>query len=102
MGSALLVICALVLSAFIAFTPPSRLREYEVLQLLASYGPSYGLQLVERSAGRLKRGTIYVTLSRLEDRGLIVSHEEPGGLERGRLPRRVYRLTDAGRKCLTS
>jgi hypothetical protein len=29
-----------------------------VLELLASQGPMYGLQLVEASRGRLKRGTV--------------------------------------------
>jgi PadR family transcriptional regulator, regulatory protein AphA len=41
-------------------------------------------------------GQIYPELRRLEDAGLVGSREEP----RGRVPRRVYRLTAAGRRAL--
>jgi DNA-binding PadR family transcriptional regulator len=41
-------------------------------------------------------GQIYPELRRLEAAGLVESREEP----RGRLPRRVYSLTDAGRRAV--
>ena len=41
-------------------------------------------------------GQIYPELRRLEDAGLAVSREEP----RGRVPRRVYSLTDAGQRAV--
>ena len=41
-------------------------------------------------------GQIYPELRRLEEAGLVDSREEP----RGRLPRRVYSLTDGGRRAL--
>ena len=50
-------------------------KEAAVLDLLLAK-PSqamYGLELVNVSAGRLKRGTIYVTLDRMEDKGLVES-----------------------------
>ncbi len=43
-------------------------------------------------------GQIYPELRRLEAAGLVESREEP----RGQLPRRVYRLTDAGRAAFES
>ena len=36
----------------------------------------YGLQLVEQSEGALKRGTVYVTLGRMEAKGLVESEQE--------------------------
>ena len=58
----------------------------------------YGLELVEASDRRLKRGTIYVTLSRMETKGFIASRqEEPHAAAIG-LPRRMYRVTPYGLK----
>ena len=56
----------------------------------------YGLQLVEDSKGRLKRGTVYVTLGRMEEKGLIESELEPSPAGHGGLPRRLYRATGHG------
>lgn len=56
----------------------------------------FGLQLVERSGGRLKRGTVYVTLARMQEKGYVQSRTEPlqpGGIG---LPRRLYRPTTFG------
>jgi PadR family transcriptional regulator, regulatory protein AphA len=41
-------------------------------------------------------GQIYPELRRLEEAGLVASREEP----RGRVPRRVYSLTEAGRRAV--
>jgi DNA-binding PadR family transcriptional regulator len=60
----------------------------------------YGLQLVERAGGALKRGTVYVTLGRMEAKGLVESEQEalpPGAIG---LPRRVYRPTGLGERML--
>jgi hypothetical protein len=43
-------------------------KESLILDLLAHRGELYGLQLVAASRGRLKRGTVYVTLGRMEPR----------------------------------
>ena len=69
-----------------------------ILNLLQAGGPSYGLQLVADSRGRLKRGGIYVTLGRMEVKGFVESRQEdraPGAIG---LPRRLYRPTPYGLK----
>jgi PadR family transcriptional regulator len=71
-------------------------KETVILDLLAERGEMYGLELVEASGGRLKRGTVYVTLGRMEDKGYLESHAEerrPGAIG---LPRRLYRPTPLG------
>ncbi len=73
-------------------------KERLILELLAAGGPMYGLQLVEESEGALKRGTVYVTLGRMEAKGLIESEQEslpPGAIG---LPRRIYRPTALGER----
>jgi DNA-binding PadR family transcriptional regulator len=45
--------------------------------------------------------TIYVTLVRLEEQGLVVSSEEPRQDQRGGRPRRVFKLTRAGSEALS-
>jgi len=56
----------------------------------------YGLEMVALSSPKLKRGTIYVTLSRMEQKGFITSRqEEPNPAAIG-LPRRMYRVTAYG------
>jgi PadR family transcriptional regulator, regulatory protein PadR len=74
-------------------------KERLILELLAAEGPMFGLQLVERSTGALKRGTVYVTLGRMEAKGLVESEQEPlaGGIG---LPRRIYRPTALGERML--
>jgi DNA-binding PadR family transcriptional regulator len=75
-------------------------KERLILELLTSAGPKYGLQLVELSDGALKRGTVYVTLGRMEAKGLVESQQEPvpaGGIG---LPRRTYRPTALGERML--
>lgn len=71
-----------------------------ILELLASSGPMFGLRLVEESQGVLKRGTVYVTLGRLEAKGLISSEQEPPQPGAIGLPRRFYTLTGAGERLL--
>ena len=73
-------------------------KERLILELLVSEGPMYGLQLVQHSDGALKRGTVYVTLGRMEAKGLVQSEQEPlpaGGIG---LPRRIYRPTALGER----
>jgi DNA-binding PadR family transcriptional regulator len=71
-------------------------KEIKVLELLLSRGEMFGLEMVEASAGELKRGTIYVTLSRMAHKGYIDSREEPRGVSEGGLPRRIYSVTGLG------
>ena len=74
-------------------------KELTVLQLLES-GDAYGLELVERSGGELKRGTVYVTLGRLEEKGLVAAHDDPDPASHPGMPRRRYRLTALGARQL--
>jgi PadR family transcriptional regulator, regulatory protein PadR len=75
-------------------------KERIVLELLARSGESYGLQLVASSRGRLKRGTVYVTLGRMEEKGFITSRLDDPPQGAGGLPRRLYTPTALGRRVL--
>lgn len=82
-------------------TLPARLSEKERLILdLLTRGEQYGLQLVAASKGRLKRGTIYVTLGRMEDKGYVTSRTEDAPEGAGGLPRRLYEATPYGLRVL--
>ena len=72
-------------------------KELLVLQLLREQ-ELYGLQLVAASSGRLKRGTVYVTLGRMEEKGYITSKVEAAPSGAGGLPRRIYAVTALGRR----
>ena len=78
--------------------PHPRLSDKEtiILDLLSAGEPLYGLQLVALSDRRLKRGTVYVTLGRMEAKGYVVSDADAETSPEGRLPRRVYRPTPLG------
>ena len=75
--------------------PSMRLARSEsaILTILAARGACYGLELVDASRGRLKRGGIYVTLGRMEEKGLVRSEEGDSG-------RRLYRPTALGERAL--
>ena len=69
-----------------------------ILNLLLGHGELYGLELVAASGGRLKRGTVYVTLGRMEEKGFVISRLEDAPPGAGGLPRRVYQATPLGRR----
>jgi PadR family transcriptional regulator PadR len=82
---------------------PAPLGELEQLILLATLklgSDAYGLsvaRVLEVEAGRrLSRGALYTSLERLELKGLVRWKLEPGGPERGGLPRRIYAVTPRG------
>ena len=81
---------------------PPRLspKESLILELLIEERAKYGLELVGASRGRLKRGTVYVTLGRMEAKGFVTSERED--LPEGAigLPRRHYRATGLGERAL--
>ena len=76
---------------------PTRLSptEYLILELLQDR-ERFGLELVEHSQGVLKRGTVYVTLARMQDKGYVSSRTEALPLGAIGLPRRLYRPTPYG------
>jgi PadR family transcriptional regulator PadR len=78
--------------------PLPRLSRAEriILEHLVTHGESFGLQIVEQSDGAVKRGTVYVTLARMQQKGLVASRTEtpaPGAIG---LPRRLYSPTPYG------
>jgi DNA-binding PadR family transcriptional regulator len=75
--------------------------EHLILELLSG-GEMFGLQLVEESNGALKRGTVYVTLGRMQDKGYVESWTEPPAPEAIGLPRRLYRPTGYGLRVLNA
>jgi PadR family transcriptional regulator PadR len=73
-------------------------KESLILALLIRERELYGLQLVAASRRRLKRGTVYVTLGRMEEKGYISSRFENPPADAGGMPRRVYQATTLGRR----
>jgi PadR family transcriptional regulator PadR len=77
--------------------PSISATESLLLDLLEG-GERFGLELVATSNGRIKRGSVYVTLSRMEAKGFVESRQEeraPGAIG---LPRRLYQATPYGLK----
>lgn len=70
-------------------------KERVVLDFLISKGEMYGLEMVKEST-ELKRGTVYVTLSRMAEKGYVESMLKEA--EEGGPARRVYRATGLGRR----
>jgi DNA-binding PadR family transcriptional regulator len=71
-------------------------REAQILDMLIQKTPMYAQQMVDASGGELGRGTVYVTLNRMEDKGYVTSWQEdqaPGAVG---LPRRLYKVTGLG------
>lgn len=58
----------------------------------------YGLELVDASNGALKRGSIYVILTRMEEKGFVDSWQEEKPAGESGIPRRLYRATEYGLK----
>ena len=73
--------------------------EHLMLELLRGE-EMFGLQLVLQSKGALKRGTVYVTLGRMQDKGYVESWTEKQPAGAIGLPRRVYRPTPYGLRVL--
>lgn len=77
-------------------------KEMEILDILASGEELYGLEVVERSDNRVKRGTVYVTMNRLEDKGLVISRRVARDAGDPGIPKRVFRITADGRRALAA
>jgi DNA-binding PadR family transcriptional regulator len=73
-----------------------------VLELMSVGGEMYGLQLVAASAKALKRGTVYVTLARMERKGYIVSRLDVPEPKSGGMPKRLYSTTPLGSRLLAA
>jgi DNA-binding PadR family transcriptional regulator len=77
-------------------------KEALILSLLGRAREMYGLGLVGASEGGLKRGTVYVTLGRMEQKGYVISRIEDEPPSNGGLPRRLYSATAHGRQILAA
>jgi PadR family transcriptional regulator len=82
-----------------ARVPQVSSKEELILELLIAHRAAmYGLEIVAASGGRLKRGTVYVTLGRMQDKGLVTSRQEHAPAEAGGLPRPLYTPTALARR----
>lgn len=81
------------------------LIEILLLKLLEE-GEMYGYEMIKtldsRTSGffRLKEGTLYPVLYRLEDSGSIISDQKVSQRGKGKTLRKYYSLTDKGRQTL--
>lgn len=75
-------------------------KEELIVKLLLNGEEKYGLQLVREADGGLKRGTVYVTLDRLEDKGLVESRPEKKLAGVPGIRRRLYRVSALGERAL--
>ena len=73
-----------------------------IIELLVEHDELFGLQMVELSNGRLKRGTVYVTLGRMHEKGYLESRQEPLPPGAIGLPRRLYRPTGLALRVLAA
>jgi DNA-binding PadR family transcriptional regulator len=77
---------------------PSMSQTESLVMDLLRGSERYGLELVEASGGALKRGSVYVTLARMEEKGFIESRQEERERGASGPPRRLYRTTPYGVK----
>src|SRR5687768_1030381 len=77
---------------------PSMSRTESLVMELLGGGERYGLELVGASRGALKRGSVYVILARMEEKGFVDSRHEERAHRASGLPRRLYRATPYGMK----
>jgi DNA-binding PadR family transcriptional regulator len=82
----------------------SSLGEFEVVVLMAvlhlqadgAFGSAILNDIKRRSGRAASRGSVYITLDRLEDKGLLASKVSAGTAVRGGRAKRVFRLTARG------
>ena len=82
-----------------ADSPKLSAKEQIILRMMINTNKEmYGLQMVKDSGGQLRRWTIYVTLNRMEEKGLITSRVEDHADETRGIYRRLYKPTEMGRR----
>lgn len=69
-------------------------KEFLIMEMLGQNGQMFGLEMVDSSDGDLKKGTIYVTLGRMIDKGLVFQADP----EEGDGARVMYSATDWGKR----
>jgi DNA-binding PadR family transcriptional regulator len=73
-----------------------------ILRMLVEQQEMFGLEMISKSAGVLKRGTIYVTLGRMQDKGLIESKQVVRPAPQIGIPRRLYSISALGNRALAA
>ena len=81
----------------------THLGEFEEIVMLAvarlgadGHGAAIHEQILEATTRDVSIPSVYVTLSRLERKGLVSSLVSLSGADRGGRPRKVFEVTDAG------
>lgn len=81
---------------------PTR-AEMEVMRMLQNETKGmYGLEIVEASKNAIKRGSVYVLVGRLEEKGFVKSHRPAADPAYPGLPRPIYKLTAEGMRVLSA
>ena len=70
-------------------------KEAFILQFLINEGETHGLGIVKADGSPISRGSVYHTLSRMEEKGYVESRPEAAGKHPGN-PRRLYKVVGAG------
>ena len=72
-------------------------QEEVILEMLFGGQDLYGLEMIQKSEGKLKLGSVYVYLAKLEKNKLVSSKLEP--LREGEYgkPGRLYEITGSGK-----
>jgi len=72
-----------------------------ILGMLGAKSPQYGVELVRRSGGFLRRAAAHVHFAGLEEAGLVEREDRVAiGEGESSRPSRIYTLTDRGRKAV--
>ena len=75
--------------------------EYLILKILMNHGPElYGLEMIELSQGKLRRGSIYTLLARLENKGFVDSEKEIDVQPGLTTQRRFFTISGEGERAL--
>jgi PadR family transcriptional regulator, regulatory protein PadR len=87
--------------------PAAPLGEFEVIVLMAAmhlgrdaFGSAIRDEIERRTGRAVARGAVYITLDRLEDKGLLASEQGEASETRGGRPKRLFRVTPAGIKAV--
>jgi DNA-binding PadR family transcriptional regulator len=83
------------------------LGEFELVVLMsvlhldeAAFGSAIRDDIERRSGRTVSRGAVYITLERLEEKGLLTSRPDAAPDRRGGRPRRMFRATPAGLRAI--
>jgi PadR family transcriptional regulator, regulatory protein PadR len=83
------------------------LGEFEAVVMMSvlhlgddAYGSGIRHDIEQRGERAVSRGAVYITLERLEEKGLLTSALGDGAASRGGRPTRTFRATPAGIKAL--